>query len=231
MIENTLVGSIMGAPAVGPDDEKIGTVGQVFVEPHTGAPNWATVHTGLFGRHETFVPLDRATFDREVLHLPYDKDTIKDAPRIDTDEALSPDAEAELYRYYGITPDIPSVDSKDAGAPGSGSEPAETSAASPERHPDRDAETAGADYARESRMRRYEASDAAGSGDSGSAEGRPVENTVTPGDSDVPAMDPGFGDPVVDEQGDVSSAGPADETPAPASGDETPPRSGPKHRA
>lgn len=107
MIENNSLGSIMGAPALGPDDEKVGTVGQVFVHPQTGTPTWATVHTGLFGRHETFVPLGEATFDRESLHLPYDKETIKEAPRIDTDEALTPESEAELYRYYGITPDVP----------------------------------------------------------------------------------------------------------------------------
>lgn len=100
MISNENLGSIMGAPVVGPDDDRIGTVGQVFVDPTTGTPNWVTVHTGLFGRHETFVPLDEATWDREILHIPYEKDLVKDAPRIDTDEALTPRAEDDLYRYY-----------------------------------------------------------------------------------------------------------------------------------
>ncbi|HEU4807802.1 MAG TPA: PRC-barrel domain-containing protein, partial [Homoserinimonas sp.] len=65
MIRNENLGSIMGAPVMGPDDDRIGTVGQIFVDPVTGSPNWVTVHTGLFGRHETFVPLDDATWDRE----------------------------------------------------------------------------------------------------------------------------------------------------------------------
>ena len=106
MIENNNLGSIMGAPAHGPDGEKIGSVGQVFIDPVSNRPNWATIHTGMFGRHESFVPLDEATWDREVLHVPFAKDLVKDAPRVDTDEALSPDNEAELYRYYGITPDV-----------------------------------------------------------------------------------------------------------------------------
>jgi hypothetical protein len=105
MISNENLGSIMGAPVVGPDDDRIGTVGQVFVDPTTGRPNWVTVHTGLFGRHETFVPLDEATWDREVLHVPYEKDLVKDAPRIDTDEALTPQAEDDLYRYYRMGTD------------------------------------------------------------------------------------------------------------------------------
>ena len=102
MISNENLGSIMGAPVIGPDDDRIGTVGQVFVDPTTGSPNWVTVHTGLFGRRETFVPLNDADWDREVLRIPYEKGLVKDAPRIGTDEALDPRAEDELYRYYGI---------------------------------------------------------------------------------------------------------------------------------
>lgn len=122
MIENNNLGSIMGAPAHGPDGEKIGSVGQVFIDPVSNRPNWATIHTGMFGRHESFVPLDEATWDREVLHVPFAKDVVKDAPRVDTDEALSPENEAELYRYYGITPDVelsdttPDADDTDEGA-------------------------------------------------------------------------------------------------------------------
>ena len=122
MIENNNLGSIMGAPAHGPDGEKIGSVGQVFIDPVSNRPNWATIHTGMFGRHESFVPLDEATWDREVLHVPFAKDLVKDAPRVDTDEALSPENEAELYRYYGITPDVelsdttPDADDTDEGA-------------------------------------------------------------------------------------------------------------------
>ncbi|MEX1079565.1 MAG: PRC-barrel domain-containing protein [Homoserinimonas sp.] len=106
MISNENLGALMGAPVVGPDDERIGTVGQVFVDPNTGSPNWVTVLTGMFGRHETFVPLDEATWDREVLHIPFEKDLVKEAPRIDTEEALEPQAEDELYRYYGLEPAV-----------------------------------------------------------------------------------------------------------------------------
>lgn len=102
MISNENLGGLMGAPVVGADGDRIGTVGQVFVDPVTGKPIWVTVHTGWFGRHETFVPLDEANWNREVLQVPYDKGLVKDAPRIDTDEALSADAEGELYGYYGL---------------------------------------------------------------------------------------------------------------------------------
>jgi hypothetical protein len=102
MITTTNYGALMGAPVLGPDDEKIGTVGQVFVDPSSGRPNWMTVHTGWFGRSESFVPLDTAEWDHERVHISYGRDFIKDAPRIDTDGALGHDEEDELYRYYGI---------------------------------------------------------------------------------------------------------------------------------
>lgn len=102
MISTTNLGALMGAPVLGPDDEKIGTVGQIFVDPDDGHPNWMTVHTGLFGRHETFVPLDNATWDHERVHVDIDKDVIKGAPRLDVDEPLAPEDESGLYRYYGL---------------------------------------------------------------------------------------------------------------------------------
>jgi uncharacterized protein (TIGR02271 family) len=60
------------------------------------------VRTGLFGTKESFVPLAEADLSGSDLRLPYDKDTIKHAPQLDTDGHLSPDEEAELYRYYGL---------------------------------------------------------------------------------------------------------------------------------
>jgi hypothetical protein len=104
MVNDSNIGGLMGAPVRGPDDHKIGTVGQVFVDPGTGMPNWITVHTGLFGRRESFVPLNDATWDNEVLRVPLDKDVITNAPHVDTEEALSPENEAGLYRYYKLLP-------------------------------------------------------------------------------------------------------------------------------
>lgn len=112
MLSNHNLGALMGAPVVGPDNEKIGSIGQVFVDPDTGTPNWVTVHTGLFGRHESFVPVDDATWDHEILHIPFDKQVVKDAPRIDSGGALSPADERSLYRYYRV-PVTPTTDSGD----------------------------------------------------------------------------------------------------------------------
>lgn len=82
--------------------EKLGGVGQIYLDDQTDRPTWATVKTGLFGTRETFVPLQGATGRGEDICVPYTKDFVKDAPNLDADGHLSPEEEAELYRYYGL---------------------------------------------------------------------------------------------------------------------------------
>jgi uncharacterized protein (TIGR02271 family) len=82
--------------------EKVGSIGEIYVDDITGAPDWVTVRTGLFGTAETFVPLQAARVEGGDLVVPYAKDLIKDAPRIETDGALSPLEEQILYRHYSV---------------------------------------------------------------------------------------------------------------------------------
>nr|MBA3528708.1 PRC and DUF2382 domain-containing protein [Propionibacteriaceae bacterium] len=83
--------------------EKIGSIGQVYVDDTSGEPTWVTVKTGLFGTSESFVPLQGANVSGSDIEVNYDKDTVKDAPRVDPDGALSPDEEETLYTYYGLS--------------------------------------------------------------------------------------------------------------------------------
>jgi uncharacterized protein (TIGR02271 family) len=93
----------VGADAYGSDGEKIGKVGQVFLDDETDEAAWATVNTGLFGRSESFVPLGNASFTDGRLVVGYPKDTVKGAPNIsDEDGHLTPDQERALYEYYGM---------------------------------------------------------------------------------------------------------------------------------
>lgn len=81
---------------------KIGGVGQIYLDNQTGEPNWVTVKTGLFGASESFVPLSGASLSGSDIVVTYDKDTVKDAPRIDADGDITPEEEDSLYAYYGI---------------------------------------------------------------------------------------------------------------------------------
>jgi uncharacterized protein (TIGR02271 family) len=102
MISTQDISSIIGSTAVDNDGDKLGKVGQVYLDDQTGNPEWATISTGLFGTKETFVPLTEATVSGDTLRLPYEKAKVKDAPRIDAEGHLSPAEEEELYRYYGV---------------------------------------------------------------------------------------------------------------------------------
>ena len=102
MITDQQISNVIGSTAVGPDG-KHGSVGEVFLDDETGRPEWATVRTGLFGTKEAFVPLAEATVEGGELRVPYDKNTVKNAPHVDVSSGhLSPQEEEELYRYYGV---------------------------------------------------------------------------------------------------------------------------------
>jgi uncharacterized protein (TIGR02271 family) len=95
---------LVGAQLMGAGQEKIGKIGQVFLDDQTGTPQWVTVKTGLLGGSESFVPLAGAQLAGEgEVRVPYDKDQVKDAPSVDMgDGHISEAEEAALYRYYGL---------------------------------------------------------------------------------------------------------------------------------
>ncbi|SKB35708.1 conserved domain-containing protein [Arthrobacter sp. 49Tsu3.1M3] len=89
-----------GANVLSGDGEKIGSIGQVFVDNEAGQPSWVTVRTGLFGMSESFVPLEGARLEGNDIVVPYNKNQVKDAPRIDADRPLEPAEEDRLYQHY-----------------------------------------------------------------------------------------------------------------------------------
>ena len=93
---------LTGGTVVDQDGSKIGKVGQIYLDDQTGQPEWVTVSTGLFGSTESFIPLAQADVAGDEIRVPYDKDKVKGAPRVDADGDLSQDQEAELYAFYGL---------------------------------------------------------------------------------------------------------------------------------
>ncbi|SDP28237.1 conserved domain-containing protein [Nakamurella panacisegetis] len=91
----------VGKTAVDPQGDKIGSVGEVYVNDESGQPDWITVNTGLFGMKENFAPLRGSTFDGDNLVLPFDKSVVKDAPDVPDSSHLDPDEQQSLYSYYG----------------------------------------------------------------------------------------------------------------------------------
>jgi len=85
------------------DGDKIGSIGQVYADDDSGQPSWVTAKTGLFGSSESFVPLEGARIEGDDVVVPYTKDQVKDAPRVDVDGHLEPSEEERLYQHYQLS--------------------------------------------------------------------------------------------------------------------------------
>jgi len=85
-----------------PNGDKIGTIDSLYLDQQTDKPEWALVNTGLFGTKSTFVPLAGATPRGEDVLVKVEAQQVKDAPKMEPDEQLSEQQEAELFRHYGI---------------------------------------------------------------------------------------------------------------------------------
>jgi uncharacterized protein (TIGR02271 family) len=90
-----------GEKVVGNDEQKLGTIDEIYVDEDTGKPEWLAVKTGMFGSRVTFIPLADATKNDDHVHVPFDKDLVKAAPNAEADGALSQQEEASLYAHYG----------------------------------------------------------------------------------------------------------------------------------
>jgi hypothetical protein len=193
------------------DGTTVGTISEFYLDRATGHPTWALVNTGLFGATQTFVPLVHATEISDGLQVPYQKNHIKDAPKVDLHDELSPQEEAELFAHYGVdyhpSPEaVPGpVPTDDAGeVPGS------TADAVAEPGSAEDAVTdpgSTADAVAEPGSAEAVVADAGSAGDAGAATAPTGE-----GPGPVPA-EPGWTDPA--ESADIQSARLTSET-APA---------------
>jgi uncharacterized protein (TIGR02271 family) len=107
---------LIGADLYAESDQKVGRIGQIYLDDQTGRPEWATVNTGFLGGNESFVPLQRAQRTESGLAVPYSKDRIKDAPNVDPGEGhIAEDQEETLYQHYGLSY---SRSESDSGLPG-----------------------------------------------------------------------------------------------------------------
>jgi uncharacterized protein (TIGR02271 family) len=91
-----------GRTMIGSDGEKIGKITDIYEDPDTGKPEWATVSSGLFGTKSNFVPLAGASPNGEDVRADVTKDQVKDAPGVENDADLSESEERRLFEHYGV---------------------------------------------------------------------------------------------------------------------------------
>jgi uncharacterized protein (TIGR02271 family) len=95
--------NLIGLTAIGADGDKIGRVGQVYLDEGSGDPAWVTVSTGMFGRRENFAPLYGSSVRGDQLVLAVSRDLVKDAPAIEDDGHLSEAEITALYQHYAAS--------------------------------------------------------------------------------------------------------------------------------
>jgi uncharacterized protein (TIGR02271 family) len=92
--------NIMGRTAVDSAGDKIGKIGQIYLDDASGSPQWVTISTGLFGTKESFAPISGYRLDGDNVVLTVTKDQVKDAPNVDADGHLDDAENDRLYAYY-----------------------------------------------------------------------------------------------------------------------------------
>ncbi|MDQ1720911.1 MAG: hypothetical protein QOI26_645 [Pseudonocardiales bacterium] len=100
MIAPEQLQSMIGKNAVDPSGDKIGRIGQIYLDDSTGDPQWVTVSTGLFGTKESFAPLYGSRAEGDSLVLAVSKAMVKDAPNVENDGHLDESEVQALYQYY-----------------------------------------------------------------------------------------------------------------------------------
>lgn len=82
--------------------DKLGSVKEIFVDDKSGQPTFVEVNHGLFGMNSSLVPLRGHDFSGDDLKLGFSKDRIKDAPDFDSDKPLTPEAQSDIFKHYGL---------------------------------------------------------------------------------------------------------------------------------
>ena len=82
----------------------VGRVEGVLVDAESGDPKWLLVRMGRLGHHSA-LPFPHAVGGVGRVWAPYDREMVRQAPRVDAGQPLSRERELELCAFYGIGED------------------------------------------------------------------------------------------------------------------------------
>jgi hypothetical protein len=82
----------------------VGKVEGLFVDDSSGGPEWLLARMGRFG-HYTLIPARDAVAGVKHIWVPYTRDQIRAAPKVDPSASLTADGEREMLRHYGVMAD------------------------------------------------------------------------------------------------------------------------------
>lgn len=82
----------------------VGKIEGVFVDAESGDPEWLVARMGRFG-HYTLIPARDAVAGVKHVWVPYTRDQIRAAPKVDPRADMTAGGERELLGHYGIMAD------------------------------------------------------------------------------------------------------------------------------
>ena len=102
--EDLTVAEIQGWKGFRLDDMGGSTAGKVegvYVDEDSGGPEWLLARMGRFGHH-CLIPARDAVAAGGHVWVPYTRDQIRKAPRVEAGQPLQRDQEAALLEHYGV---------------------------------------------------------------------------------------------------------------------------------
>jgi uncharacterized protein YrrD len=94
---------LTGSEVVGQHGEVLGRAADVLFDEAADRPAWVRVDQGLLHQKHTLIPLEGAyQADNGTLVVPFDKDTVKRAPKVKMPVALTGEVRQKLSDYYGV---------------------------------------------------------------------------------------------------------------------------------
>lgn len=103
MVEVEQIAEWRGEDVVDSDGEKVGKLADVWFRVGTDDADYASVKSGLLGRHARLVPLAGASLSREYVRLAFTAEQIGAAPAPADDGVLTADLLRQVADAYGVT--------------------------------------------------------------------------------------------------------------------------------
>jgi len=91
-----------GHDVVSTRGEKIGKAADVLFDEEVNRPAWIRVDQGPFHSRHTLVPLQGAYERDGQVVVPFDKDTVKNAPKVSLPVVLAGEVKSTFQGYYNV---------------------------------------------------------------------------------------------------------------------------------
>lgn len=89
-----------GMTAYDKNNQKVGTIADVYSDAESNKPDWITIKSGLFGTKKHFAPLAGSREADDGIMLAVTSDQVNDAPSVEADDEISDDEQEALYQHY-----------------------------------------------------------------------------------------------------------------------------------